>query len=100
MGLILKCSEILNLNKKIKKTQTTKTEGRGQSVRERLFKSSPKLITISGLVLECRYKLSLLDPSIILYFWLSGVSTEIKLSILREFKLSVLRYPETNICSN
>lgn len=69
-------------------------------MRERLFKSSPKLITISGLALECRYKLSLLNPSIILFFWLSWVSTEIKLTILGEFKLGVLRYPETNMHSN
>lgn len=81
----------------LKKLQTTKTERRGQSVRGRLFKSSPNLTSISGLILERRYKLS---PSIILYFWLSWVSTEVRLLILMEFDCSVFRYPETNMHSN
>lgn len=38
-----------------------KKRGGGQDVRGRLLKCNLELFSVSGLVLECRYKLSLLE---------------------------------------
>lgn len=102
---VFKCKQIPHVwgwfwsGMEFKKASNNKNREERPECEGRLFKSSPNLTSISGFVLERRYKLSL-SPSIILYFWLSWVSTEVRLLILMEFDCSVFRYPGTNMHSN